>query len=175
MIYFNFLDRRVENNMARKHENFEWGGYKYAPETVRFSLNGKYINFPEEVRSHLAYLAVCGEKEKLLIELKRALRAEEKKSRVVGKCICFFKKGSNDFYYTKQLIYDPDNLHDALRCYKEWKHYILSKDCILETAFIVTEGNFDPFRNNKQKVRTIENHVDLTRCRTIKIIRNSIY
>lgn len=76
----------------RKHENFHWGGYKYAPESVWFSINGKHINFPEEVRSRLAYLAVCGENEKLLIELKRALRAEEKKPRVVGKCICFFKE-----------------------------------------------------------------------------------
>ena len=71
----------------RKHENFHWGGYKYAPESVWFSINGKHINFPEDVRSRLAYLAVCGEKEKLLIELKRALREEEKKPRVVGKCM----------------------------------------------------------------------------------------
>ena len=107
----------------RKHENFHWGGYKYAPESVWFSINGKHINFPEEVRSRLAYLAVCGEKEKLLIELKRALRAEEKKPRVVGKCICFFKKDSNEFYYTQQLRYNPDDLYDALRCYKEWKRF----------------------------------------------------
>ena len=105
----------------RKHENFHWSGYKYAPESVEFFINGKHINFSEEVRSRLACLAVCGESEKLLIELKRALRAEEKKSRVVGKCICFFKKDSNEFYYTQQLRYNPDDLYDALRCYKEWK------------------------------------------------------
>lgn len=58
----------------RKHENFHWGGYKYAPESVGFSINGKHINFPEEVRSRLAYLAVCGENEKLLIELKNEHR-----------------------------------------------------------------------------------------------------
>ena len=46
--------------MARKHENFRWGGYKYAPESVGFSLNGKRLNLPEEVRSRIAYLAVCG-------------------------------------------------------------------------------------------------------------------
>ena len=115
----------------RKHENFHWGGYKYAPESVGFSINGKHINFPEEERSRLAYLVVCGENEKLLIELKRVLRAEEKKPRVVGKCICFFKKDSNEFYYTQQLRYNPDNLYDALRCYKEWKRYIQSKNCML--------------------------------------------
>ena len=48
--------------MSRKHENFKWSGYKYAPESVGFSLNGKHINFSENIRSHLAYLAICGKK-----------------------------------------------------------------------------------------------------------------
>lgn len=163
--------------MSRKHENFRWSGYKYAPESVGFSLNGKHINFSENIRSHLAYLAICGENEELLIELKRALRAEEKKPLIIGKCICFFKKNSDEYYYTQQLRYNPDNLHDALRCYKEWKRYILSKNCILEAGFTVTEGTFEPFENgnNKPKVKTIENYIDLTRCRSINVIRRSIY
>lgn len=78
--------------MSRKHEIFKWSGYKYAPESVSFSLNGKHINFSENIRSHLAYLAICGENEELLIELKRALRAEEKKPLIIGKCICFLRK-----------------------------------------------------------------------------------
>lgn len=158
----------------RKHENFHWSGYKYAPESVRFSINGKHINFPEEVRSHLAYLAVCGENEKLLIELKRALRAEEKKPRVVGKCICFFKKDSNEFYYTQQLRYNQNDLHDALRCYKEWKRYIQSKNCMLETGYEVTEGEFNPYGDSIEKRRTVTSIVDLKRCRSIKIVREPI-
>ena len=159
----------------RKHENFHWSGYKYAPESVEFFLNGKHINFPEEVRRRLAYLAVCGENEKLLIELKRALRAEEKKSRIVGKCICFFKKDSNEFYYTQQLRYNPDDLHDALRCYKEWKRYIQSKNCVLETEYEVTEGEFNPYGESKAKRKTVTNVVDLTRSRSISIVRESIF
>lgn len=159
----------------RKHENFHWGGYKYSPESVRFSLNGKCINFSEEVRSRLAYLAVCGENEKLLIELKRALRAEEKKPRVVGKCICFFKKDSNEFYYTQQLRYNPDDLYDALRCYKEWKRYIQSKNCMLETGYEVTEGEFNPYGESKAKRKTITSIVDLKRCRSISVIREPIF
>lgn len=89
----------------------------------------------------------------------------------------FFKKNSDEYYYTQQLRYNPDNLHDALRCYKEWKRYILSKNCILEAGFTVTEGTFEPFENgnNKPKVKTIENYIDLTRCRSINVIRRSIY
>ena len=159
----------------RKHENFHWGGYKYAPESVGFYINGKHINFPEEVRSRLAYLAVCGENEKLLIELKRALRAEEKKPRVVGKCICFFKKDSNEFYYTQQLRYNPDDLYDALRCYKEWKRYIQSKNCMLETGYEVTEGEFNPYGDSKAKRKTVTSIVDLKRCRSISVIREPIF
>lgn len=155
----------------RKHENFKWSGYKYAPESISFSCNGKRINFPEEVRSQLAYLAVCGKSEELLIELKRALRAEEKKPRIIGKCICFFKKDSNEFYYTQQLRYNPDNLQDALRCYKEWKKYIQSKNCILETGYEIIEGCL--FEKNATR-RVISNIVDLTRCRSINIVRESL-
>ena len=44
--------------MARKHENFRWGGYKYAPESIGFYLNGKRLNLMEEGRSSIAYLDV---------------------------------------------------------------------------------------------------------------------
>ena len=89
--------------MARKHEKFSWGGYKYAPETVQFSLNGKPLNLPEKTRNHIAYLAVCGKTNEARDELKRILRKDEKKPQIIGKCICFFKENSNDFYYTQQL------------------------------------------------------------------------
>ena len=160
--------------MARKHEKFSWGGYKYAPETVQFSLNGKPLNLPEKTRNHIAYLAVCGKTNEARDELKRILRKDEKKPQIIGKCICFFKENSNDFYYTQQLRYNPNNIQDALRCYKEWKHYIQSKDCILEVGYEVTEGEFNPFGDNKAKRRAVVSRVDLNRCRTINIIRESI-
>lgn len=37
----------------RKHENFHWGGYKYAPESVGFYINGKHINFPRRSKKSL--------------------------------------------------------------------------------------------------------------------------
>lgn len=161
--------------MARKHENFRWGGYKYAPESVGFSLNGKRIILPEEVRSRIAYLAVCGRNKEVEDELKRVLRKEEKQPRVVGKCICFFKKDSNEFYYTQQLRYNPDDIQDALRCYKEWKRYIKEKDCILETGYELTEGEFNPFGTNTKTTKTVTSVVDLNRCRSIKVVRESIF
>ena len=37
--------------MARKHENFRWGGYKYAPESVGFSLNGQKRNLTRSIQN----------------------------------------------------------------------------------------------------------------------------
>ena len=161
--------------MARKHENFRWGGYKYAPESVGFSLNGKRLNLPEEVRSRIAYLAICEKNKEAEDELKRILRKDEKKPRIVGKCICFFKKDSDEFYYTQQLRYNPSDIQDALRCYKEWKRYIKDKNCILETGYELSEGEFNPFGENKAEHRTVTSVVDLTRCRSISVVRQTIF
>ena len=138
--------------MARKHENFRWGGYKYAPESVGFSLNGKRLNLPEEVRSRIAYLAVCGKNKEVEDELKRILRKDE-----------------------KQLRYNPNDIQDALRCYKEWKRYIKDKNCILETGYELSEGEFNPFGENKAEHRTVTSVVDLTRCRSISVVRQTIF
>lgn len=161
--------------MARKHERFAWGGYKYAPETVEFSFNGKRLNLPDEVKSSLAYLAVCGRDKEVIDGLKRILRKEEKQPRIIGKCICFFREGSNEYYYTQQLRYKPDNIQDALWCYKEWKRYIESKNCMLEVGYTVTEGEFNPFGENKAERREVIRKVDLSRCRTINVARQSIF
>lgn len=156
----------------RKHENFAWSGCKYAPESFRFLLNGKPFYMPEAERSRIAYLVACGRYETALDELKRALRKKEKSSQIVGKCICFFKEGSDrEFYYTRQLMYDPANLQDALRCFKEWKRYIQNKHCVLETGFEVTTGEFVPFGETKAQYKVIKNTVDLSRFRSIKIIK----
>lgn len=161
--------------MSRKHENFCWRGYKYAPESIEFSLNGKQLCLPEEVRSKIAYLAACGKDKEVTDELKRFLRKEEKTPYVIGKCICFFKKDSDEFYYTQQLRYDPDDIQDALRSYKKWKRYIEEKNCILETGYELSEGEFDPYGKSKSTHKTITNVVDLSRCRSIRIVRKKIF
>ena len=113
----------------RKHEKFSWSGYKYAPESVNFALNGKRIYMPEDIRSRIAYLAVCDENEKAIIELKRFLRKEEKKMHTLGRCICFYKEGSDkEFYYSEQLMYRQYDIQDALHSYKEWKRYKTTRE-----------------------------------------------
>ncbi len=161
--------------MARKHEKFQWIGYKYAPETFKFFLNGKRLNLSEEDRSKISYLAACGRKKEVSDELKRVLRKEEKKPIIIGKCICFFKENSDEYYYTQQLMYNHNNIQDALGSYKEWKRYIKSKNNVLENGYELMEGQFTPFGKNKGKAKIITNNIDLNRCGTVTIIRETIF
>ena len=162
--------------MARKHENFNYDyGWRTAPEQWRFYLNGKYIPLDTQTQSNLACMCLSGKVKEAEDELKRILRKDEKKPRVVGKCICFFKKDSDEFYYTQQLRYNPSDIQDALRCYKEWKRYIKDKNCILETGYELSEGEFNPFGENKAEHRTVTSVVDLTRCRSISVVRQTIF
>lgn len=162
--------------MARKHENFTYNyGWRTAPEQWRFYLNEKYIPLDNNTRSKLACMCLSGRVKETEDELKRILRKEEKQPRIVGKCICFFKKDSDEFYYTQQLRYNPNDIKDALRCYKEWKRYIQEKNCILETGYELSEGEFNPFGENKSKSRTVTSVVDLNRCRSISIVRKMMF
>ena len=162
--------------MARKHENFTYNyGWRTAPEQWRFYLNGKYIPLDNNTRSKLACMCLSGKVKEAEDELKRILRKEKKQPRILGKCICFFKKDSNEFYYTQQLRYDPNNIKDALRCYKEWKKYIQEKGCILETGYELSEGEFNPFGENKAEHRIVTSVVDLKRCRTINVVRETMF
>lgn len=139
-------------------------------------MKRKHLNLPEETRSNLAYLAICGRNKEVIEELKRIVRAEEKKPIIKGKCICFFAENSNKYFYTQQLLYNPDDIYDALRAYKEWKRYIKSKGCILDEPITIAEGSFNPCGANKPiEIRTECNKINLNHCRSVSIIRRSIY
>lgn len=66
--------------------------------------------------------------------------------------------------------------YKALRAYKEWKRYIKSKGCILDEPITIAEGSFNLCGANKPiETRTKYNKIDLKHCRSISIIRRSIY
>ena len=107
--------------------------------------------------------------------LKRMLRKEEKQDRVQKHCIAFFEVDSDRFYYTQDLAYDKNDLQDALRCYKEWKQYILSKGCELETEFKTVSGYVTPCGYSRGKDITEHHLIDLTRCCTVKLVERRIF
>lgn len=60
--------------------------------------------------------------------------------------------------------------------YKEWKRYIKSKGCILDEPITIAEGSFNPCGANKPiEIRTECNKINLNHCRSVSIIRRSIY
>lgn len=159
----------------RRHEHFSWSGYKYAPESMRFFLNGKLIDLPEDVHHEIAYLAVCGKSKEVSDELKRWLRKKEKEPRIAGKSICFFGKDSDEYYYTRDLMYKPYNIEDALYCYKRWKNYILSKNGMVNVGYEITEGQVVPGGSIKTGSHTVERKVDFSKRKSVAFINPDIY
>lgn len=162
--------------MARKHEKFSYNyGWKTAPEQWNFFYNGKRINLDDNTRDTLACMCISGKVKETEDILKRMLRKEEKQDRVQKYCIAFFEVNSDRFYYTQNLAYDKNDLQDALRCYKEWKQYILSKGCELETEFKTISGYITPDGYSNGKDITEHHLIDLTRCHTVKLVERRMF
>lgn len=155
-------------------EYFSWRGYKYSPSSVQFFLNGKPLRLPEEIKNRCAYLAVCGKHKEVEDELKRFVR-KERKTKIMKKAIAFFEEGSDTkFYYTKELLYNPGDLQEELMCYKKWKKYIQDRNCILDVGYEITEGEINLFGKSKSNRKFSGVKIDLTRCTTVKILKNNL-
>ena len=158
----NFGDVRT---MARKHEKFSYNyGWKTAPEQWNFFYNGKRINLDDNTRNTLACMCISGK-----------VKEAEKQDRVQKHCIAFFEVNSDRFYYTQNLAYNKNDLQDALRCYKEWKQYILSKGCELETEFKTISGYITPDGYSNGNDITEHHLIDLTRCHTVKLVERRMF
>lgn len=120
-------------------------------------------------------LAVCGKNKEVSDKLKRWLRKKEKEPRIAGKSICFFDKDSDEYYYTRDLMYKPYNIEDALYCYKRWKNYILSKNGMVNAGYQVTEGEVVPGGSNKTGSHTVERKVDFSKRKSVTFVNPDIY
>ena len=162
--------------MARKHEKFSYNyRWRTALEQWNFFYNGKRIDLDTDTRNNLACLCISGKIKEAEDMLKRMLRKEEKQDRVQKHCIAFFEVDSDRFYYTQDLAYDKNDLQDALRCYKEWKQYILSKGCELKTEFKTISGYITPDGYSNGKDITEHHLIDLTRCHTVKLVERRMF
>lgn len=159
--------------MARKHEKFSFTyGWKTAPESYKFYLNGKIINLDFNTCNRLGYMCCCGKVKEAENELKRFLRKEEKRSAICGKCIAFYELDGNKYFYSRDCVYKSGNLAEALRMYKEWKRYIQERDNKIAAPVRITTGFITPYGVMKGEDITEEYIVDLSRKRIITIIRN---
>lgn len=161
--------------MARKHEQFSWYGYKYAPESIVFFLNKVRLYLPYEMQNKIANLIVQGKEKEALDELKRMLRKEEKTPNIVGKCICFFKKDSADFFYSQKYLFNPNDINDELKCFKAWKKYIEESKYIITREYEVSQGEIIPNRIQKGNRKKIEVVIDTSKFMSIPIYRKRIF
>ena len=157
--------------MSRKkksrYESFSFGGQTYAPESVWFKLNDKPIKIADHNKKRdLQYKAICGKYKEVVAELKRMERKEAREKKVKHITFCFFVKDSNRYYCTRDLKADINDLHDRLRVYKEWKHYIQENDCKM-LACTIQEGTITPYGKSEPKEREKYDLIDLTRCKKI--------
>lgn len=159
--------------MRKEKERYSYGGYKYAPESINFTLNGKRLQLPDDLRSNLAYLAICGRHKEVLDGLKRFVRKERRTSNVEYVTYGFYRENGKDFYYTRDLLARPSDMQDKVRVYKKWKQYLKDNNCIA-TCYTVESGAVAPDGTSKPSVRTEEVRVDLSRPVRIKLVRKAV-
>lgn len=159
--------------MKRKHENFSYDyGFRTAPEQWNFFCNEKKINLDSNTRTRLVCLCLAGKTKESEDELKRLLRKEEKELKCKYVTFAFWGKDSDDFFYTSDLLANPNDIMDRLRIYKEWKHYIFERNKGRLQPFVVEIGYFSPYGNEAAKKEDTSVEIDIHRCRTIRLVEN---
>lgn len=157
--------------MKKEREHFTYKGYKYDPNQWYFYLNGKLLNLPYQDSHDLGYLAICGKHKEVIDELKRIIRKERKENIVKAKCVAYYVANSNEYYFTRDLSFNPTDRIRALYCYKEWKKHVIKNDCILRKAVTIQEGSVTPFGVDKPREIIIEDKIDLSHKFFIKLVK----
>ena len=153
-----------------KHEiNIFYNGYKYAPESFTFFVNGKlYAGRHTEEAAALANLIIQGKEKEAADMIKRNIRKGYKKPQYMT--IGFYQEGSKTrYFFTRQLYARRDDLRDKLRIYKEYKHFLESNDCIVNT-YEVNAGEVKPGQISAPETTIIEERADVKRPLIIKLI-----
>ena len=153
-----------------KHEiNIKYSGYKYAPESFNFFVNGKlYAPCYTQEAAALAMLIIQGKEKEAADTIKRNIRKGYKKPHYVT--IGYFQEGSKSrYFFTRQLYADSNNLTDKLRIYKEYRHFLQSQNCIVNT-YEVNAGEVAPGKAAAATTTIIEEKADLNRPIIIHLI-----
>ena len=111
--------------------------WRTAPETYKFSYNGKRLNLASDDEREFGYKIICGKIKEVEDEIKRRIRRQQNQGSVVGWCICSRAENSTEYYYTQDIMFfDKYNIKEKLNAYKEWKHYVISKNYTLQQSKI---------------------------------------
>lgn len=153
-----------------KHEiKLKYYGYKYAPESFNFFVNGKlYAAAYTPEAAALANLILQGKEKEARDKIKRELRASYKKPHYIT--IGFYKAGSKkDYFFTRQLYADNTSLNDKLFIYKEFKKFMENQNETIKTHEVKT-GYFIPGQTTPATTEQIEEKADIKRPVIIHLI-----
>lgn len=146
-----------------KHNlKLSYSGYKYAPESFTIFVNNRvYAQRGSQEAHNIAMLLIAGKEKEARDEIKRNIRKSYKKPQYIT--IGFFQEGSRSrYFFTRQLYARRDNLPEKLRIYKEYKRFIESNNCIVNT-YEVKAGDFIPGQPAKPKTTIIKEKADIKR------------
>lgn len=152
-----------------KQFNITYCGYKYAPEQCSVFLNNRlYAKAGTQAAHDITLLLIAGKEKEAADIIKRQLRKEAKKPAYIT--IGYYQEGSKSrYFFTRQLIARRDDLPEKLRIYKEWKHFIKSNNCIVNT-YELNAGEVKPGHISAPKKQIIEERADIKRPIIIKLI-----
>jgi hypothetical protein len=145
-----------------------WSMYRWAPETFRCSVNGKAINLLDP--SRIGQLVVAGRTEEAEAEIKRIVRAKNRKKRWVT--FGFFGENSATYYFTFQLRAEDDNLADKLHVYKTWKEECRKKNLRIGRcgSCEITYSEDGTAKLLKTGERNVKPRIDLSRPVKIRLV-----
>lgn len=130
-----------------KRERITWSGYKYAPESIKATCNGKKIDAQQNC---IAMQICCGNTAGAIEEIKRQYRKGNKKEKRYT--YAFFGKGTRQFYYIAYLNFtESADIAERLYNYKELKHHLQDNpfEIITESGHITPDGATTPEINKE--------------------------
>ena len=154
----------------KKDIKVTYAGYKYAPELCNIFVNGKlYAKRGTQAAHDIAYMLITGKEKEATDKVKRQIRQEYKKPKYIT--IGFYKEGSKkDYFFTRQLYANKDNLNDKLFIYKEFKHFLQDQNATIQTHEVKT-GDFIPGKHTAPATTTIiQEKADLKRPVIINLV-----
>lgn len=161
--------------MRRERERYAYGGYKYAPESYNFTLNGKVLNIPEDLKQTLRYKAACGLRDEVITELKRFVRKSRRMPNVEFITYGFFGKGEKNYYFTRDLLAKPNDFAGRICAYKNAKAGLQNAIDFLQVGYSCTTGEVSPFGSRVKSEEVYVTKLDLARPVIIKFVAPAIF
>lgn len=134
--------------MKDKRYDFQYRGYKYAPETIELFNHGKKVNI-NDGNSMLKEWIACHNLDKAIPEAKRIVRKQQKRDN-----ICYtigFKTENGSIVFTKNMVTnDRFNLNELIVIYRCLKEKFNMDEWLVKTKIEI--GDIIPGQKTKPKV-----------------------